>query len=117
MLPCPIRLQKGPSPSLSWALSQADKLSGGRSRASLVKFTTFLLAAVTQIAAAAQQPTAIPPEIVVVPSGALRLRALLLLPENGGPVPPVVFNYRSRRSDAIPTRPFCFHEAAERTWP
>ena len=57
-----------------------------------MKFTTLLLAAVTQIAAAAQQPTAIPPEIVVVPSGALRLKALLWLPENGGPFPPVVRN-------------------------
>jgi hypothetical protein len=49
-------------------------LSGGRLRASLVKFTTFLLVALTQIAAIAHQPTAITPEIVVVPSGTLRLK-------------------------------------------
>src|SRR5205823_1524373 len=37
---------------------------------SFVKFTTFLLVALAQIAAAAHHPTAIAPEIVVVPSGA-----------------------------------------------
>jgi hypothetical protein len=42
-----------------------------------VKLTTFLLVALTQMAAAANQPTAIAPEIVVVPSGALQLKALL----------------------------------------
>ena len=41
-------------------------------RASLVKLTKFLLVALTQIAAAANQPTAIIPEIVVVQSGALQ---------------------------------------------
>ena len=73
--------------------------------------------AVTQIAAAAQQPTAIPPEIVVVPSGALRLKALLWLPENRGPFPAVLFNHGSGSSDAMHTGPFAITEAAERLGP
>jgi hypothetical protein len=82
-----------------------------------VKFTTFLLAAVTQIAAAAQQPTAITSEIVVVPSGALRLKALLWLPDNDGPFPAVLFNHGSGSSDAMHTGPFVITEAAERLGP
>jgi carboxymethylenebutenolidase len=81
-----------------------------------VKFRTFLLAAVTQIAAVADQPTAIPPEIVV-PSGALRLKALLWLPENGGPFPAVLFNHGSGSSDAMQTGPSVITEAAERLGP
>jgi carboxymethylenebutenolidase len=86
-------------------------------RASLVKLTTFLLVALTQIAAAAHQPTAIAPEIVVVPSGALQLKALLWLPENGGPFPAVLFNHGSGSSDAMHTGPFLITEAAERLGP
>jgi carboxymethylenebutenolidase len=86
-------------------------------RASLVKLTKFLLVALTQIAAVAHQPTAITSEIVVVPSGALRLKALLWLPENGGPFPAVLFNHGSGSSDAMHTGPFVITEAAERLGP
>ena len=82
-----------------------------------MKLTTFLLVALTQIAAATQQPTAIAPEIVVVPSGALQLKALLWLPENGGPFPVVLFNHGSGSSDAMHTGPFVITEAAERLGP
>ena len=82
-----------------------------------MKLTTFLLVALTQIAAATQQPTAIAPEIVVVPSGALQLKALLWLPENGGPFPAVLFNHGSGSSDAMHTGPFVITEAAERLGP
>jgi dienelactone hydrolase len=70
-----------------------------------------------QIAAAANQPTATAPEIVVVPSGALQLKALLWLPENGGPFPVVLFNHGSGSSDAMHTGPFVITEAAERLGP
>jgi carboxymethylenebutenolidase len=86
-------------------------------RPSFVKITTFLLVALTQIAAAAHQPTAIPPEVVVVPSGALQLKALLWLPENGGPFPVVLFNHGSGSSDAMHTGPFLITEAAEKLGP
>lgn len=86
-------------------------------RASLVKLTTFLLVALTQIAAAAHQPTVIAPEIVIVPSGALQLKGLLWLPENGGPFPAVLFNHGSGSSDAMHTGPFVITEAAERLGP
>jgi hypothetical protein len=79
-------------------------------RALLVKLTTFLLVALTQIAAATHQPTAIAPEIVVVPSGALQLKASLWLPENGGPFPAVLFNHGSGSSDAMHTGPFVITE-------
>jgi len=82
-----------------------------------VKLTKFLLVALTQIAAVAHQTTAITPEIVVVPSGALRLKALLWLPENGGPFPAVLFNHGSGSSDAMHTGPFAITEAAERLGP
>ena len=117
ILPCPIRLQEGPNPCLSWALSPADKSSGCRLRASLVKLTKFLLVALTQIATVAHQPTAITPEIVVVQSGALQLKALLWLPDNGGPFPAVLFNHGSGSSDAMHTGPFVITEAAERLGP
>jgi carboxymethylenebutenolidase len=86
-------------------------------RALLLKHTTFLLVALTQIAAAARQPTAIAPEIVVVPSGALQLKALLWRPENGGPFPAVLFNHGSGSSDAMHTGPFVITDAAERLGP
>jgi len=82
-----------------------------------VKLTTFLFVAITQIAAAAHQQTAIAPEIVVVPSGALQLKALLWLPENGGPFPVVLFNHGSGSSDAMHTGAFVITEAAERLGP
>ena len=75
-----------------------------------MKLATFLLVALTQIAAVAHQPTAIAPEIVVVPSGALQLKALLWLPENGGPFPAVLFNHGSGSSDAMHTGPFVITE-------
>jgi dienelactone hydrolase len=82
-----------------------------------VKLTTFLLVSLTQIAAVAHQPKAITPEIVVVPSGALQLKALLWLPDNGGPFPAVLFNHGSGSSDAMHTGPFMITEAAERLGP
>ena len=82
-----------------------------------MKLMTFLLVALTQIAAATHQPKAIAPEIVVVPSGALQLKALLWLPENGGPFPAVLFNHGSGSSDAMHTGPFVITEAAERLGP
>jgi hypothetical protein len=86
-------------------------------RASVVKLTKFLLVALTQIATVAHQPTAITPEIVVVQSGALQLKALLWLPDNGGPFPAVLFNHGSGSFDAMHTGPFVITEAAERLGP
>jgi carboxymethylenebutenolidase len=86
-------------------------------RALLVKLTAFLLVALTQIAAATHPPTAIAPEIVVVPSGALQLKALLWLPENGGHFPAVLFNHGSGSSDGMHTGPVVITEAAERLGP
>jgi len=82
-----------------------------------VKLTTFLLVALAQIAAAAHHSTAIAPEIVVVPSGTLQLKALLWLPQNGGPFPVVLFNHGSGSSDAMHTGPFGLTETAERLGP
>jgi carboxymethylenebutenolidase len=82
-----------------------------------VKLTTLLLAVLAQVAAAAHQQTVIAPEIVVVPSGALQLKALLWLPENAGPFPAVLFNHGSGGSDAMHTGPFVITEAAERLGP
>jgi carboxymethylenebutenolidase len=82
-----------------------------------VKLTTFLLLALTQITAAAPQRTAIASEVVIVPSGTLQLKALLWLPENGGPFPVVLFNHGSGSSDAMHTGPFVITEAAERLAP
>jgi hypothetical protein len=62
----------------------------------------------------ASSPFAITPEIVVVPSGALRLKGLLWLPDNGDPFPAVLFNHGSGSSDAMHTGPFVITEAAER---
>jgi dienelactone hydrolase len=86
-------------------------------RASFVKLTTFPLVALAQIAAAANQPTVIAPEIVVVPSGALQLKALLWLPQNGGPFPVVLFNHGSGSSDAMHTGPFVLTATAEKLGP
>jgi len=82
-------------------------------RASFVKLTTFLLVALAQIAAAAHHPTA----IVVVPSGTLQLKALLWLPQSGGPFPVVLFNHGSGSSDAMHTGPFVLTETAEKLGP
>jgi dipeptidyl aminopeptidase/acylaminoacyl peptidase len=82
-----------------------------------VQLPKFLLVALTQIATAAHQSTDIKPEIVVVPSGALQLKALLWLPENGGPFPAVLFNHGSGSSDAMHTGPFMITEAAEKLGP
>jgi carboxymethylenebutenolidase len=86
-------------------------------RVSLVRLTKLLLVALTQIAAAAHQPAAITPQIVVVPSGALQLKALLWLPEDGGPFPAVLFNHGSGSSDAMHTGPFVITESAEKLGP
>lgn len=51
-----------------------------------------LLLAVTPIAASGQTSLAGAPDTVVVPSGTLRLRALLWTPEGPGPFPAILFN-------------------------
>jgi len=58
-----------------------------------------LLLALVQIAAAADDAVAIAHETVVIPSGALRLKAFLWRPKGTGPFPVVLFNHGSGSTD------------------
>src|SRR5713226_111455 len=57
------------------------------------------------------------PETVVVPSGNLRLKALLWKPAGPGPFPAVLFNHGSGGADAEHTAGIPMTEAAERLAP
>ncbi|HJY20162.1 MAG TPA: prolyl oligopeptidase family serine peptidase [Chthoniobacterales bacterium] len=75
-----------------------------------------LLLPLVRIAAAADE-AAITHETVVVPSGALQLKAFLWRPKGTGPFPVVLFNHGSGSSDAMHTGPFVITEAAEKLGP
>jgi dienelactone hydrolase len=76
-----------------------------------------LVLAPTRIAAAADEAAAIAHEIVVVPSGALQLKAFLWRPQGRGRFPVVLFNHGSGSFDAAHTGPFTLTEAAEKLGP
>jgi dienelactone hydrolase len=63
------------------------------------------------------QPASIVPETVVVPSGKLRLKALLWKPNGPGPFPTVLFNHGSGGADADHTAGLPMTEAAEKLAP
>jgi carboxymethylenebutenolidase len=77
-----------------------------------------LVLALTRIAAtAADKAEAIAHETVVVPSGALQLKAFLWRPQGTGPFPVVLFNHGSGSTDPAHTGPFAITEAAEKLGP
>lgn len=77
-----------------------------------------LVLALTRIAAAAaDEAEAIAHETVVVPSGALQLKAFLWRPQGTGPFPVVLFNHGSGSTDPAHTGPFAITEAAEKLGP
>ena len=69
------------------------------------------------VALAIDQPASIVPETVVVPSGKLRLKALLWKPNGPGPFPTVLFNHGSGGADADHTAGLHMTEAAEKLAP
>jgi carboxymethylenebutenolidase len=72
-----------------------------------------LLLASVQMAAAADEAVAIAHETVVIPSGALQLKAFLWRQKGTGPFPVVLFNHGSGSTDPSHTGPFAITEAAE----
>ena len=76
-----------------------------------------LLLTLVRIAATANGGTAIAHETVVIPSGALQLKAFLWRPKGTGPFPVVLFNHGSGSTDPSHTGPFVITEAAERLGP
>jgi len=76
-----------------------------------------LLLTLVQIAAAADEAATIAHETVVIPSGALQLKAFLWRPKGTGPFPVVLFNHGSGSTDPSRTGPFAITEAAERLGP
>ena len=76
-----------------------------------------LLVALTWIAAAADEPEAVFHDTVVVPSGALQLKAYFLRPKGSGPFPVVLFSHGSGSTDPAHTGPFAITETAERLGP
>jgi predicted dienelactone hydrolase len=72
-----------------------------------------MLLPLVRIAAAADEAAAITHETVVVPSGALQLKAFLWRPKGTGPFPVVLFNHGSGSVDSAHTGPVAMTEAAE----
>jgi len=81
-----------------------------------VKTLSFLFA-FTSVALAIAQPASPGPEIVVVPSGQLRLKAFLWKPRVSSPEPAVLFCHGSGAADAGHTADLPITEAAERLAP
>jgi dienelactone hydrolase len=73
--------------------------------------------ALVRIAAAANEAAAIAHETVVIPSGALQLKAFLWRPKGTGPFPVVLFNHGSGSVDAAHTGPVAMTDAAEKLGP
>ena len=67
--------------------------------------------------AGAVEAAAIAHETVVVPSGALQLKAFLWRPKGTGPFPVVLFNHGSGSVDSAHTGPVAMTEAAEKLGP
>ena len=76
-----------------------------------------LLLPLVRIAAAADEAAAITHETVVVPSGALQLKAFLWRPKGTGPFPVVLFNHGSGSVDPAHTGAIAITEAAEKLGP
>jgi dienelactone hydrolase len=76
-----------------------------------------LLIALTRIAAAADKPEAASHDTVVVPSGALQLRAYFWRPKGSGPFPVVLFSHGSGSTDPAHTGPFVVTDTAEKLGP
>ncbi|PYK97636.1 MAG: hypothetical protein DME32_15495 [Verrucomicrobia bacterium] len=76
-----------------------------------------LLLPLVRIAATVDEAPAIAHETVVVPSGALRLKAFLWRPKGTGPFPVVLFSHGSGSVDSAHTGPIAMTEAAEKLGP
>jgi carboxymethylenebutenolidase len=76
-----------------------------------------MLLPLVRIAAAVDEAPAIAHETVVVPSGALQLKAFLWRPKGTGPFPVVLFNHGSGSVDSAHTGPVAMTEAAEKLGP
>lgn len=66
----------------------------------------------TRLGASAPREALVAPQTVVVPSGTLRLKALLWTPKGAGPFPAVLFNHGSGGADADHTAGLTMTEAA-----
>ncbi len=76
----------------------------------------FLFAPLSAVLAI-DEPASTVPEIVVVPSGKLQLKAFLWKPKGPGPFPTVLFNHGSGGADADHTAGLPMTEAAEKLAP
>ncbi|MFZ3368283.1 MAG: hypothetical protein WA239_14310, partial [Candidatus Sulfotelmatobacter sp.] len=83
-----------------------------------MKIQSFLVfVSVFSCLAVSQSPPSITPQIVVVPSGNLRLKGYLWRPVGSAPSPAVLFVHGSGSTDASHTGGFAITEAAERLAP
>lgn len=76
-----------------------------------------LLIALPHIITAADKAEVISHETVIVPSGALQLKAFLWRPQGMGPFPVVLFNHGSGSIDPAHTGPIAITDAAEKLGP
>src|ERR1700733_8539399 len=81
------------------------------------RLSTALVSVLLSCVAVSQSPPSISPEIVVVPSGNLRLKGYLWRPAGAAPSPAVLFVHGSGSTDAFHTSGFAITEAAERLAP
>ena len=81
-----------------------------------VRLSTALVSVLLSCVAVSQSPPSIAPQIVVVPSGNLRLKGYLWRPAGAAPAPAVLFVHGSG-TDALHTSDFAITEAAERLAP
>jgi dienelactone hydrolase len=81
-----------------------------------IRLSTALLSVLLPCVAVSQSPPSITPQIVVVPSGNLRLKGYLWRPAGSAPSPVVLFVHGSG-TDASHTGGFVITEAAERLAP
>jgi carboxymethylenebutenolidase len=82
-----------------------------------IQLTTALVSVLLSCVAASQTPPSIAPQIVVVPSGNLRLKGYLWRPAGPPLSPAVLFVHGSGGTDASHTSGFVITEAAERLAP
>jgi carboxymethylenebutenolidase len=76
-----------------------------------------LVSVLLSYVAVSQTPPSITPQVVVVPSGNLRLKGYLWRPTGASPSPAVLFVHGSGSTDAMHTSGFAITEAAERLAP
>src|SRR6202007_643022 len=82
-----------------------------------VRLSTALVSVLLSCVAVSQSPPSIAPQIVVVPSGNLRLKGYLWRPAGAAPSPAVLFVHGSGGTDALHTSAVAITEAAERLAP